>query len=84
METNEHDDSPAGRMLALNEVLLHQYLKGLADANPRIRRKAAHRLAGLGKAAERALPQLEVLLLDPDRHVRDAAALTVKRITVGE
>jgi HEAT repeat protein len=67
-------------MLALNEVLLHQRIKGLHDANPRVRRKAARGLAGLGGLAEGAIPLLEALLDDPDRRVREAAAETLKGI----
>ena len=80
METNTSKDSLADRMLALNEVLLRERVKGLHDANPRLRRKAARGLADLGKVAERAIPLLEALLIDPDRRVREAAAQTLKRI----
>ncbi len=80
METKESKESLADQMLALNEVLFHQRIKGLQDPNPRLRRKAARGLSGLGKLAERAIPLLEVLLNDPDRRVREAAAETLKSI----
>ncbi len=80
METKESKESLADQMLALNEVLLHQRIKGLQDPNPRLRRKAARGLSDLGKVAERALPLLEALLNDPDRRVREAAAETLKSI----
>jgi HEAT repeat protein len=68
------------QMLALDEILLHQHTKGLQDANPRVRRKAAHGLTALGKVAERARPLLEALLEDADRGVRKAATETLKKI----
>ncbi len=80
METKGNKESLANQMLALNEVLLQQRIKGLQDPNPRLRRKAARGLSGLGKVAERAIPLLEVLLNDPDRRVREAAAETLKGI----
>jgi HEAT repeat protein len=80
METKGSKESLADRMLALNEVLLHQRMKGLQDPNPRLRRKAARGLSDLGKVAERAVPLLEALLKDPDRRVREAAAQTLKSI----
>jgi HEAT repeat protein len=80
MEIKSSKDSLADQMLALNEVLLRERMKGLHDANPRLRRKAARGLSDLGKVAERAIPLLEALLVDPDRRVREAAGQTLKRI----
>jgi HEAT repeat protein len=80
MEIKSSKDSLADQMLALNEVLLRERTKGLHDANPRLRRKAARGLSDLGKVAEKAIPHLETLLVDPDRRVREAAGQTLKRI----
>jgi HEAT repeat protein len=80
MEIKSSKDSLADQMLALNDVLLRERIKGLHDANPRLRRKAARGLSDLGKVAEKARPLLEALLVDPDHRVREAAAQTLKRI----
>jgi HEAT repeat protein len=80
METKESKESLADQMLALNEVLLHQRMKGLQNPNPKVRRKAARGLLGLGKVAEKAIPLLEALREDPDRKVREAAAETLNSI----
>ena len=80
MKIKSSKDSLAVQMLALNELLLQEHIKGLHDANPRLRRKAAHGLLDLGKVAEKAIPLLEALLVDPDRRVREAADQTLKRI----
>jgi HEAT repeat protein len=80
MEIKSSKDALADQMLALNEVLLRERIKRLHDANPRLRRKAARGLSDLGKVAERAIPLLESLLVDPDRRVREAAAQSLKRI----
>ena len=82
MEIKSSKDSLADQMLALNEVLLRERIKGLHDANPSLRRKAARGLSGLGKVAERAIPLLEALLVDPDHRVREAAAQTLKKISL--
>ena len=80
MEMKTSKDTLADQKLALNEVLLRERIKGLRDANPRLRRKAARGLWDLSKIAKRAIPLLEALLVDPDRRVREAAAQTLKRI----
>ena len=81
METTQRKETLIDQKLALNELLVHQHMKGLGDANPRVRRKAAHGLTSLGKLAERAIPLLEALLNDSDRRVREAAAETLKAIS---
>jgi len=82
MKIKSSKDSLADQMLALNEVLLRERIKGLQDPNPRLRRKAARGLSDLGKVAERAIPLLEALLIDPDHRVRETAAQTLRRINL--
>jgi HEAT repeat protein len=65
---------------ALQRVLLRAYRAGLQSNSWRVRKKGANGLAALGPAAREAVPQLEQLLQDKDRRVRDAAALALSRI----
>jgi HEAT repeat protein len=80
MGTKGSKESLADQMLALNEILLHERIRGLQDPNPSVRRKAVRGLSGLGMLAERARPLLEALLNDPVPRVREAAAETLKGI----
>ena len=74
MPMTDADDTLAGRMLALNQVLLGQYLKGLGDESPQVRRKSIRGLASLRGLAVVAIPALEKALEDKDLKVRTAAA----------
>jgi len=65
MKIKSSKDSLANQMLALNELLLRERIKGLHDANPRLRRKAARGLSDLGKVAERAIPFSKLCWLIP-------------------
>jgi HEAT repeat protein len=80
MNVKESQEHLAERMLALNELLVHQYMKGLKDGSPRVRRKSVHGLESLGGLARVAIPCLELLLKDPDRKVREAAASALRVI----
>lgn len=80
MEAKDRNDTLAQRMLALNQVLLAQYMNGLRNDNPRVRRKSVRGLASLGSLAEGAIPTLELLLKDKDRKVREAVAEALKSI----
>ena len=80
MPMTDADDTLAGRMLALNQVLLGQYLKGLGDASPRVRRKSIRGLESLRGLAVVAIPALEKALEDEDLTVRKAAAAALGTI----
>ena len=76
----EESDTLAGRMLALNQKLLEEYLKGLDNVRPAVRAKSARGLAGLRGLAAEAVPALERRLGDPDRRVRQAVASALEAI----
>jgi hypothetical protein len=76
----EESDTLAGRMLALNQMLLQEYRKGLDHASPKVRAKSARGLAGLRGLAAEAIPALEKRLGDPDRRVQKAAASALEAI----
>jgi HEAT repeat protein len=76
----EESDTLAGRMLALNQKLIEEYLKGLDHVRPAVRAKSARGLAGLRGLASEAVPALERRLGDPDRRVRQAAASALQAI----
>ena len=80
MPTADADDTLAGRMLALNQMLLGEYLKGLGDASPQVRRKCIRGLESLGGLAVVAIPALEKALEDEDLTVRKAAAAALGTI----
>src|SRR5262249_29631817 len=65
---------------ALVRALLSVFVNGLGSDSPAVRRKAAHRLGELGRAATPAIPHLEELLTDQDRKVREAAEDALGRI----
>jgi HEAT repeat protein len=66
---------------ALQHKLLHTYLGALRDPNPRVRKKAAHGLGGLGRAAAEAVPVLHAACDDENRAVRQAARWALGRIS---
>jgi HEAT repeat protein len=74
MKAKESQEDLAERMRALDELLVHQYMKGLEHASPKVRRKSARGLENLGGLAREAIPRLELLRNDSDRKVREAAA----------
>ncbi len=76
----EETDTLAGRMLALNQKLIEEYLKGLDNVRPAVRAKSARGLAGLRGLAAQAVPALERRLGDPDRRVRQAVASALEAI----
>ena len=76
----EESDTLAGRMLALNQKLIEEYLKGLDNVRPAVRAKSARGLAGLRGLAAAAVPALEKRLGDPDRRVRQAVASALEAI----
>jgi vesicle coat complex subunit len=79
-----YDDPPpelAPNIEALQDKLLHTYLAALRDANPRVRKKAAHGLGGLGRAAAEAVPALRAACEDENRAVRQAARWALERIS---
>ena len=76
----EETDTLAGRMIALNQQLMEEYLKGLDNVRPAVRAKSARGLAGLRGLAAEAVPALERRLGDPDRRVRQAVALALESI----
>ena len=76
----EESDTLAGRMLALNQKLIEEYLKGLDNVRPAVRAKSARGLAGLRGLAAEAVPALERRLGDPDRRVRQAVASALQAI----
>ena len=80
MPMTDADDTLAGRMLALNQVLLGQYLKGLGDESPQVRRKSIRGLESLRGLAVVAIPALETALEDKDLKVREAAAAALGTI----
>jgi HEAT repeat protein len=65
---------------ALEHKLVQNYLPGLRDRNPRIRRKAARALGYLGRAAADAVPALNALREDDNPAVRGAARWALARI----
>ena len=80
MPAADADDTLAGRMLALNQMLLGQYLKGLGDESPQVRRKSIRGLASLRGLAVVAIPALEKALEDKNLKVREAAAAALEAI----
>ena len=80
MEPTENKEPLAAQKLALNELLLKEYLAGLTHESPKVRRKAAHGIGGLGRLAVGAIPLLETLLKDRDRKVRDAAKAALESV----
>ena len=80
MPTADADDTLAGRMLALNQMLLGQYLKGLGSESPQVRRKSIRGLESLRSLAVVAIPALEKALEDEDLKVRKAAAAALQSI----
>ena len=80
MPAADADDTLAGRMLALNQLLLGQYLKGLGDESPQVRRKSIRGLESLRGLAAVAVPALEKALEDEDLTVRKAAAAALGTI----
>jgi HEAT repeat protein len=76
--------APAPELLpnieALEGKLVHAYLAGLRDRNPRARRKAARALGYLGRAAADAVPALDALREDDNPAVRGAARWALARI----
>ena len=76
----EESDTLAGRMLALNQKLMEEYLKGLDNVRPAVRAKSARGLAGLRGLAAEAVPALERRLGDPDCRVRKAVASALEAI----
>jgi HEAT repeat protein len=76
----EANDTLAERMLALNQKLLCEYLKGLANVSPTVRAKSARGLKALGSLAAQAVPALENHRSDPDRRVREAVASALEAI----
>ena len=78
MDMNEAEAALAGPIRALNRKLCEEYLKGLTNPSPLVRRKSARGLGSLGAAAREAIPALEVLLGDRDRRVREAAAAALR------
>jgi HEAT repeat protein len=79
-ESNGSQNTLAERMVALNRVLLGEYLKGLTSDPPAVRRKAVRGLASLGSVAQEAIPALQRALKDPDAKVRQAAAWSLQHI----
>ena len=65
---------------ALNKVLLGCYLQDLRSDNPRVRKKGAKGLGSLGVISRVAIPELQSLLDDPDRMVREAVEAALKSI----
>ena len=80
MPAADADDTLAGRMLALNQMLLGQYLKGLGDKSPQVRRKSIRGLASLRGLAVVTIPALEKALEDKNLKVRKAAAAALGTI----
>ena len=76
----EESDTLAGRMLALNQKLMEEYLKGLDNVRPAVRAKSARGLAGLRGLAAESVPALERRLGDPDHRVRQAVASALEAI----
>ena len=79
-----YHSAPAPELLpnieALEAKLMHAYLSGLGDRNPRVRRKAARALGYLGRAAADAVPALDALREDDNPAVRGAARWALARI----
>jgi HEAT repeat protein len=73
-------DDLARGIQALNEKLLGAYLGRLGDGNPRVRKKAARGLGGLGPFAAEAVPVLESLCCDHHPAVRDSARWALAKI----
>jgi HEAT repeat protein len=65
---------------ALQNELIRAHLAGVRDANPRVRKKAAHGLGRLGPAAASAVPALRALCDDENRTVCQAARWALGRI----
>jgi HEAT repeat protein len=80
MPAADADDTLAGRMLALNQKLLGQYLKGLENDSPQVRRKSIRGLESLRSLAVVAIPALEKALEDQNLQVRKAAAAALQSI----
>jgi hypothetical protein len=72
LDFTEEPSLAAGKK-ALNDMLFRCYLRDVQSENPRLRRKGAKGLGGLGVLARNAVAVLESLLRDPDRKVREAA-----------
>ena len=75
----EESGEPTGQA-ALRRMLLTTYRNYLQAQSWRTRRKGAKGLGELGPAALIAVPELEGLLEDEDRRVREAATIALKRI----
>ena len=73
-------DTLAQRMLALNQMLLREYVKKLESDSWQVRVKSARGLGSLKRVAAPAIPALERLLADQDRRVRNAAVLALASI----
>lgn len=68
---------------ALLEALVGALEGGLRSESPRVRRKSARLLGGMGARGAAAAPLLEPLLGDKERRVREAAAWARDRIAGG-
>lgn len=73
----EHDQELTTCKEALSRRLLETLHRQLQSNQPASRRQAILRLDNLGPLACQLLPQLEYLLADPDRRVRQAAHETL-------
>jgi hypothetical protein len=69
------EDLEAIEIESLDDLRAH-----LHDADPRVRREAAHALAGLGSAAAGAIENLQAMENDPDRSARLAALAAIDQI----
>jgi HEAT repeat protein len=76
----EEADALAESMLALNQMLLNEYMKKLKSASWQVRAKSARGLGSLQSAAVPAIPSLEGLLADKDHRVRNAASQALASI----
>jgi HEAT repeat protein len=76
----EEADTLAESMLALNDMLLNEYVKKLKSASWQVRAKSARGLGSLQSVAVPTIPVLEGLLADKDHRVRKAAALALASI----
>lgn len=78
--TSTPNDELAMGIQTLQQRLVQNYLAGLHDSNPRIRKKAVRGLGYIGRPAVEAIPALKALCNDESPYIRDVVRWALARI----